>query len=403
MAWLLIGVLLLALGGEDEAIRLNNEGVELLKAKKPAEAVAVFERALKLSPDQSRIRGNLVSALMDDAVVALNASRPGDAEPRARRARELAPEDGHVAHVLGTALYRLEKREEAEAELKRAVKRDPGNGQAQDLLGTLLYQKEDLAGAIAAWEEALKLSPKDEALRERLDKARREREVEKDFIQSDTGHFRVRFDVSAPRRPQVVQGVMDLLEDAYNVVGAEFGDFPPGPFTVILYNRSEFEGVTGTHGWVGGLFDGKIRLPVGDGTAGKLDLRQTVLHEYTHALVHRLAPRCPAWLNEGLAQLLEGRSEAESLATLRRAKPDELTPVADLPSSFARVPGRDQVTLLYAQSHAFTAHLARTWSRRTLVETLRAMGKSADVAEAFRKAAGADLADAEKNWKATLR
>jgi tetratricopeptide (TPR) repeat protein len=201
-----------------------------------------------------------VNALLDAAVSALNANRPADAEPRARRARELAPEEAQPAHVLGTTLFRLEKREEAETELKRAVKLDPKNGQAQELLGTILYQREDLAGAVAAWEEALKLAPKDEALRERLEKARREREVEKDFFQSDTGHFRVRFDVSAPRSPQVVNSVMIVLEDAYNAVGAEFGEFPPGPFTVILYNRAEFEGVTGTHGW-GGSSTGRSACP----------------------------------------------------------------------------------------------------------------------------------------------
>ena len=125
MAWMLIAALVLAQGSEDEAVRLNNEGVELLKAKKPAEAVAVLERALKLGPGQARIRENLVNALLDEAVAALNANRPADAEPRARRAREVAPENAHVAHVLGTALYRLDQREEAETPHRPRLARPP--------------------------------------------------------------------------------------------------------------------------------------------------------------------------------------------------------------------------------------------------------------------------------------
>lgn len=68
---------------------------------------------------------------------------------------------------------------------------------------------------------------------------------------------------------------------------------------------------------MGGLFDGKIHIPLGDYGANEEKIKHVVFHEYTHAVVYRLSPACPLWLNEGLAQLRgqEGRFLSPSQLT----------------------------------------------------------------------------------------
>jgi hypothetical protein len=103
--------------------------------------------------------------------------------------------------------------------------------------------------------------------------------------------------------------VQAALEVAWTRVGAQLDYHPAERVTVVLYDASQFQSVTRVHNWVTGLFDGKIRLPLARTAPPQPILERLVTHEYAHAAIHDLTRgRAPRWLQEGLAQVLEGTS-----------------------------------------------------------------------------------------------
>ena len=88
---------------------------------------------------------------------------------------------------------------------------------------------------------------------------------------------------------------------------------------VVLYRAEDFTRLTGLGHWAGGVFDGTIRVPIGaEGVDPRLD--GVLRHELSHAFVERLGGgACPAWLKEGLAQILEERRFDRRRAEVARA------------------------------------------------------------------------------------
>ncbi len=124
----------------------------------------------------------------------------------------------------------------------------------------------------------------------------------------------VRHEASADEA--AVREVVEALEAARGRMAEALGYRPSERLAVILYASPRFRDVTGVHDWVTGLYDGKIRLPIGPGLPRGTALERVVLHEYAHAAIHEVSRgRAPRWLQEGLAQHLEG-ARADGLLPL---------------------------------------------------------------------------------------
>jgi tetratricopeptide (TPR) repeat protein len=206
----------------------------------------------------------------------------------------------------GLCLAQLGRWNEAVAELQAAVNAQPDDFAARKWLAMALYRQNELKLALEQVQAALALQV-DEGLLELQAKLQKEIRVQRNYDDARTANFVVLFD--GREHDEMKHTVLDILKDAYAEIGKELDYFPGQPISVILYTAKDFSDVTNAPVWAGGMFgqlDGKIRVPVQGAAGHEQVLRRVLTHEYTHALLYFLAPGCPLWLQEGLAQYFCG-------------------------------------------------------------------------------------------------
>ena len=374
----------------------NEAGTALFQAGRNEEAAARFEEALALDPGADQIRRNLAVALASVAQEELQAGRIDSARERLERAAGLAPGEAHVQLLLAVVFFRRGDLYESRQRVERALELAPGLAAARELSGDLHYQEGTLDKARREWEAALTAAgPHAGALQAKLDRLGREAPAEAGFGRDVSRHFTVQFDGPVPR--DVARTALRLLEAAYDRLWREFGRPPQHDVPVILYSRELFGEVMRSPGWVAGSYDGKIRVPVG-GLSGADDaerLGPILAHELTHAFIRANVPgTLPLWFEEGLAMHFQGLAGEEAAAALR----GHGAGFASLAAVSAALRGGPDVGSAYAAAALAVAEMVRLdgfWlPRRTLEE----VAAGVPFPEAFRRAAGIDLAEFEERW-----
>jgi tetratricopeptide (TPR) repeat protein len=303
---------------------------------------------------------------------------------------------------LGIAHFHLKDDREAERMLQRALELEPRLKMAYQVLGDLAQRRDDLESAATNWEKALEIDPSDGALRAKLERIRKEHRTEKDFNRDVTSHFSVKYE----GREKIEAGriILRILEDAYGEVGRALSYYPDREVAVILYSNQQFQDVTDAPGWSGGIYDGKIRIPIGGIENETPGLRRLLLHEYTHAVVRAITPRrVPTWLNEGLAQYFEGREviprQQEMLRQLSQA--GKIPSLSDLEGSFLGLNG-PQATYAYLLSLSAVRHMADRYGIYRVKMVLEELSSGADTARAISNALLVSLQDFERGWKRSM-
>lgn len=308
-----------------------------------------------------------------------------------------------AAHLgLGIANFHLKDDRVAERELQRALELDPREKTAYQVLGDIAQRRDDLGAAAANWEKALELDPSNGALRTRLERIRREHRTEQDFNREVASHFSVKYE----GREKIEAGriVLRILEDAYGEVGRGLSYYPDHEIAVILYSNQQFQDVTDAPGWSGGIFDGKIRIPIGGIEHETPGLRRLLLHEYTHAVVRAISPRrVPTWLNEGLAQYFEGRDvDPRQKEMLRQfAQAGKVPALAELEGSFLGLSG-PQASYAYLLSLSAVRHMVDRYGMYRIKMVLEELASGADPSRAVSNALSLFPQDFERGWKRSL-
>jgi len=307
-----------------------------------------------------------------------------------------------AAHLgLGIASFHLRDERTAERELLRAVELNPRERTAHRVLGDLAYRRDDLEAAAASWERALEIDPADSELKARLERIRREHRTEKDFNRDVTSHFTIKYE--GRERIEAGRIVLRILEDAYGEVGRALSYYPDREIGVILYSDRQFQEVTDAPGWSAGLFDGKIRIPIGGIDRETPGLRRILVHEYTHAVVRAISPRVPTWLNEGLAQYFEGREIGPHQREMLRmaARAGRLPSLRDLEGSFLGLSG-GQASAAYLISLSAVRHINDQYGLYRARMLLDECAAGADTARAVSGALLVSYEEFERGWQRSL-
>ena len=204
-------------------------------------------------------------------------------------------------------------------------------------------------------------------------KTHRELSGNENRLDESSDHFKVIYD--GYEHGQVDRLVLSIIEDAYDEIGREFDHFPNNPITVVLDTRRSFFDVTRSPAWAGGVFmDGRIRIPVGGlESFDRSEARRILRHEYVHALIYSITPRCPRWLHEGLAEYITiGKTAAMSKPRL---------PLDVLDAAFSG--NTRTVYTAYNQSMMSVNALINQYSVYDIVQYLEAMRDGASVRDAF--------------------
>jgi hypothetical protein len=292
----------------------------------------------------------------------------------------------------GSAANARGRADDARLFLTRALREQPALTAASLLLGEILYRSADLDGAIGVYEQALAKAPDNATLAARLEAWRHEAAVHQTFSTRIATHFTILFE-GPPDQPMAAQ-VSEMLEAIYWQVGSALGAYPADVVTVVLYSKEQFRDVTQSPSWAGGLYDGRIRVPIG-GRVDDKELKRILTHEFTHAVVYSLAPRgVPVWLNEGLAVLME-RGGA-SLPAL----PDEagLPPLAQLEGSFAKL-SPDAARTAYAASASAAQALLDRGGPMVIYNLLTNLGNGMKFEDAFARAALMPYSEFKRSWR----
>jgi hypothetical protein len=267
--------------------------------------------------------------------------------------------------------------------------REPDNPQLLEILGDLRYREERIDDALRAWREAFEKAPGDR-LRDKILKGERELHASRDYDFRASPHFNMRYDGDVDL--DLAAAVMDYLEEQYWVVTDAFNHSPPQPITVQLFPTRAFREVTQAPEWVGGLYDGKIRVPLGGLRTLTDRAKRVLIHELTHAVVHsKSRGNCPRWLHEGLAQ----RSENKKLHQSQKRK------IADKLSG-GDAPSWDADGFSYPMALSLTRHLEARQGFGGLVLLLELLGEGADLDAALLQLYREDYSAICKRWKREL-
>ena len=372
---------------------------ELITRGEYGQALDELKVGFSLFPYDQTLRRNLASAHTQIAQRELKLSRYDQAAEHFGLARELVPEGNDLGLMRGIALYLGKHYDAARTELLAAGDR------AEPLvyLGKIGYDTGDLPGALALWRRALELDPAQKGVAALIEKAERELPVESKMDKGYSSMFDLSFDAELP--PGLSAEVLDALESAYNSVGGDLGHFPTTRIPVLLYTKSDYSSVTAGPDWSGGLYDGKIRLPVGGVTKLTPQMRAIIFHEFTHVLIAELAHgNTPTWLNEGLAEI-QGRKEFTPAAPdPHGSKVGRLLSMATLSGAFTSMAGAE-AGLAYQQSHSMVQFMVSRYGWYAMQRILKHLGERAGIESAVAQALAdwsLDLPGVLREWRESL-
>ena len=276
----------------------------------------------------------------------------------------------------------------------------PAAADVAKLMGWAYYGANKMELAIQEWKRAERLRPEPE-VELALQKAERDKSQEEGYREGETAHFSLKYNGAAA--PQLAGGILRALEDDFRDIESQLDYTPPEQIGVILYTGQDFADITRAPSWVGALNDGRIRIPVQGLSGVTPELARVLKHELTHSFVGQKSHgRAPTWLQEGIAQWMEGRrSSGASSALLDLAAQNGMPSLGSLEGSWLALSG-NSAAFAYAWSLAVVESIVQSGGITDISRLLDRIATSSTEA-ALRETLRCDYADLEQQTVEYLR
>lgn len=313
--------------------------------------------------------------------------------PQAKRyfesALRLQPDNSTLLVYYAACMMRTGNAAEALSYAERAVRVAPSSPDALAMLGFAQFANDHTSDAIRWWKKSLQLRP-DATVAQYLARAERESSAEAEFSQHESAHFNLHFE-GKETSEGFRRALLSTLESEYDDLVRDLGYSPRSTIAVTLYTQQAFFDVTRAPSWTGALNDGKLRIPISGVTDMTPDLARVLRHELTHSFVSQMsAGRCPTWLNEGVAQIEEGKSSAPFGRPLAQlfVSGNEI-PFNVLEGSFMNF-STPQALVAYGESLAATEYIRDSYGISEVSRILGRLGQGSSSEAALRASIHAD-------------
>ena len=285
--------------------------------------------------------------------------------------------------------------------LERAKRVSKENADLFKLEGWAYYGMNRPDQAVAEWKKALALRP-DADTKAALDKALKDKEEEENYKENESAHFQLKY--NGTEEPALAREVLHTLEEHYSAIESELNYSPSEPIGVVLYTQQSFADITRAPSWVGALNDGRIRVPVQGLSGVNSDLSRILKHELTHSFIQQKTHgRASTWVQEGVAQWMEGKRSEENAAVLVRIYEEgQAAPLGKLEGSWMGL-SADVARYAYAWALANVEYIVETQGMGDVERILDRIGEGASAENALKEALHDDYGDLMKSTTEYLK
>ena len=329
-----------------------------------------------------------------------------------RTAVNYAPDEPALQMNVAYIYLRRNEYKQALDYLDHAKRLLPDNPDVGKLTGWTYYGMNKLDQAVAAWKHAYSIRP-DKELQAALEAALRDKKEEESYKENESSHFKLKYNGAA--EPALARDVLRTLEMHFSAIESELNYTPPEPIGVVLYTEQAFMDITRAPAWAGALYDGRIRVPVQGLTSVDGELSRSLKHELTHSFVAQktksacmgLAASCsnrtPTWVQEGLAQWMEGyRSGDDAPGLVQIFDEKRAIPLGQLEGSWTRL-DRSTARYAYAWALANMEYIIQTDGMSDVERILDRIGAGMATEQALREVLHSDYSDLTESTVGYLR
>jgi tetratricopeptide (TPR) repeat protein len=299
------------------------------------------------------------------------------------RALRFEPGNSTILIYYSALLVRTGNASQALQYAQRAAQSRPDSPDALAMLGYAQFASDHTKEAVASWKRSLELRP-DARIQQLLAKAQREQTAESNFSEGESSHFTLHYE--GRQTSDALRGqILAALESDYDDLVRDLGTPPRDNIVVTLYTEQAFFDVTHAPSWSGAINDGKLRIPVNGLSSVTPELAHVLKHELAHSFITQLSGgRCPMWLHEGIAQLVEPRSlsgDGHQLSALFKAQRN--IPLNALEGSFMSFSGV-QAYVAYAESLAAVSYINDSYGMSDVSRILERLSQGQSTEAALR-------------------